>query len=329
MLNNTASPIIVLIPVATTFVGYNIGIINQGLAEANIGESGYSILVQSIPFQFFSIVLILITFLGIYFDYKPKWVKNEKDEDESETSHEGMDMQMKETDFEISPRLRNMIIPLVLLVVLSFGMIAYFGMQQIEQGSGLIPFIANAEPTKAMLLALFVTLITTAFYYLTQGYQLKSLSSDLISGGNDLMSTLSILVLAWPLASLSQDLGLGELIRQSMSHSLPSIYVPVIIFLITSLITYFIGSSWGAWALLMPVAIPLAVATGASIPITAAAVLSGGTFGDVTSPVSGMTHMSANITKSNHMRYIKYAYSYNIFSAIIAAILFFIVPMLI
>ena len=64
MLNNTASPIVELIPVATTFVGFNIAVISQGLETAGIltENSAYTILLRSIPFQFFSIVVIIITF---------------------------------------------------------------------------------------------------------------------------------------------------------------------------------------------------------------------------------------------------------------------------
>jgi tetracycline resistance efflux pump len=68
-LNNTASPITVMIPIATTFVGYNISVINQGLTSANVNESAYKMLIHSIPFQFFSIVVVLLTFLSIYYKF--------------------------------------------------------------------------------------------------------------------------------------------------------------------------------------------------------------------------------------------------------------------
>jgi Na+/H+ antiporter NhaC len=48
----------------------------------------------------------------------------------------------------------------------------------------------------------------------------------------------------------------------------------------------------------MPFAIPLAVSPGASVPLCVAAVITGGTFGDVTSPVAGMTNMASNIARA-------------------------------
>ena len=71
MLNNTASPIVEMIPIATTFVGFNIANINQGLKAAAItDQSAYNILLHAIPFEFFSIVVLLITFSTIYYQWK-------------------------------------------------------------------------------------------------------------------------------------------------------------------------------------------------------------------------------------------------------------------
>jgi len=75
-----------------------------------------------------------------------------------------------------------------------------------------------------------------------------------------------------------------------------------------------------------PIAIPLAVTTGGSVPLAVAAVFSGETFGDVTSPVSGMTAMSAGAAQADHMKYVKAMTPYNILAAVLAAGLFLIIP---
>ncbi len=327
MINNTASPIVVLIPVATTFVGYNIGVINQGLnAAGQDGVSGYTILLESIPLQFFSIVAIIITFAGIYFDIEKKGFYKPHKEDEKEKEDDMEMMNMGDEESRIKPRLINIIIPMVLVIALSFIILLVYGLQVSENHSGIGAIMEAIEPTSAMLLALFTTIIVTGIIFLVQGYPLGDMTQDLISGGNEIMDTIAILVLAWPLSDISLELGLPEFIENTLGGSLPKVLVPVSIYIATCLVAYFIGTSWGTWALVMPVAIPLAVSTGTSIPIAVAAVLSGGTFGDVTSPISGMTVMASNISNANHMKYIKYASYYNIAAGIIAAALFVIVP---
>ena len=94
------------------------------------------------------------------------------------------------------------------------------------------------------------------------------------------------------------------------------------LFILFSAVTYFIGSGWAAASLIMPFAIPLSVAVGSSIPLCVAAVIIGGTFGDVTSLVAGMTNMSSNVAHADHSKYLKYAGPYNFISAAIAGILF-------
>jgi tetracycline resistance efflux pump len=142
------------------------------------------------------------------------------------------------------------------------------------------------------------------------------------SGGNELMEILAILVVAWALGSVSQDLNLSEFIHQQIGSTLPVWAVPISLFLVSSAVTYFIGEGWAAASLIMPFAISLAVTAGAGIPICVAAVITGGTFGDVTYPVAGMTNMASNASGADHMSYLKYASPYNFAALTIAAVLF-------
>lgn len=328
MLNNTASPVVELVPVATTFVGFNIGIINQGLTAAGEQDvSAYSILLRSIPLQFFSIVVLIITFASIYFNFKNQEENKKKREGkENGNEHEkgkGIQMSMKNEEIEVDPKILNLIVPLLSIILLSLFFFWYFGKEKVDSPS-LASIIAATEPNKAMLVALLISLLISGVLYAIQKYPVKKMATDVISGGNEITNTLAILVLAWPLAQLTLDLGLSRFIQSTLGNSLSAIVVPAALFAVSSAVTYLIGSSWGAASLIMPFAIPLAVNTGAGIPLAVAAVITGGTFGDITSPVSGMTNMASNISKANHMKYIRYTNPYNFTAAGITAVLFFI-----
>jgi tetracycline resistance efflux pump len=117
----------------------------------------------------------------------------------------------------------------------------------------------KADPNKAMLVALFMTLLVTGGIYFFQKYSITKMTKDLISGGNDLMSIIAILVVAWSLGSVSQDLHLAEFVQGQLGNSMPAWSVPVSLFLFTSTVTYFIGSGWAAASPIMPFAISLAV----------------------------------------------------------------------
>jgi tetracycline resistance efflux pump len=320
MLNNTASPVVELIPIATTFVGFNIANISIGLKAAGVAESNsaYTIWLHAIPLEFFSIVLIIITFLSIFYQFKKSEITQADPADATEMK--GMKMNMEETEPAIKPRVINLIVPLSVVIMFSIFFFWFFGKDK-PGNNNFIAAMTNTQPNRAMLIALFISIIITAILYFFQKYNLKKMTSDVISGGNEIMTTLIILILAWPLASISQELGLNNFIQETLGASLPGWSVALSIFLISSVVTYFIGSGWGSASLIMPFAIPLAVASGVSIPLCVAAVITGGTFGDVTSPVAGMMNMSSNIA---HADLEKYLNPYNFFAAGLAAVLFLV-----
>ena len=323
MLNNTASPVVELIPIATTFVGFNIANIGQGLKIAGVqNQSAYSTLLHAIPFEFFSIVILIITFLSIYFQFKKPAAEKEKHHTKMEMS-DGMNMDMKDEKPEIKPRLFNLIIPMVVVIFLSFFFFWYFGKVKGGVNGNISSVIAATDPNKAMLVALFISMLITGAIYFFQKYSLKKMTTDIISGGNELMNILAILIVAWALGAVTQDLHLSDFIKLQLG-SLPAWSIPVSLFIVASAVTYFIGEGWAASSLIMPFAISLAVIAGSGIPLCVAAVITGGTFGDTTSPVAGMTNMSSNIARADHTKYLRYASSYNFIAAGVAAVLFLI-----
>jgi len=324
MLNNTASPIVELIPIATTFVGFNIANISQGLKAAGgvKEQSAYSILLHAIPFEFFSIAVLAITFGSIFFQWKKPSAEKQKQAAKTEAAKKGMDMEDDKP--EIKPRMMNLATPMLAVIFSSFFFFWYFGKSKDGADGTISSVIAATDPNKAMLVALFISMIITGVVYCLQKYPVKTMTADLISGGNKLMEILAILVMAWSLGAVSQELKLSDFIQQQIGNSLPGWSIPVSLFITASAVTYFLGSGWAASALIMPFAISLAVSGGSGIPICVAAVITGGTFGDVTSPVAGMTNMASNAVDADQVKYLKYASPYNFAALALAAILFLI-----
>jgi len=127
MLNNTASPVVELIPIATTFVGFNIANISIGLKASGNPEntSAYEIWLKAIPLEFFSIVLIIITFFTIFYQFKKPVNASAKPSAEKEMK--GMKMNMDEDKPLIKPRVINLIVPLLSVISLSVFFFWFFG----------------------------------------------------------------------------------------------------------------------------------------------------------------------------------------------------------
>ena len=120
-----------------------------------------------------------------------------------------------------------------------------------------------------------------------------------------MMPIAATLVLAWTLGTVSEALGTGAYVAELARDGLPGQLLPAVTFLLAAVISFATGSSWGTIIIMMPLAVPAALATGAELPIAIGAVLSGGLFGDHSSPVSETTILSstgAGTTPLEHFR---------------------------
>ncbi len=121
-----------------------------------------------------------------------------------------------------------------------------------------------------------------------------------LQGTVPMLRIVAILVLAWSLGDVCDTLGTGRTVAALFERSLPVALLPALLFLAGGVFALSTGSSWGTFALLMPVAIPAAIETGTPLPIVVGAVLSGGIFGDHCSPVSDTTVLSSMATGCKH-----------------------------
>ena len=98
--------------------------------------------------------------------------------------------------------------------------------------------------------------------------------------------------------------------------------LPPIVFLVGGLVSYFMGSSWGTWALIMPIAFTLIASTGANIPLTVGAVLAGGSIGDNLSPLGETPVTTSSIMSVPITEHVKNALPFGLVVIVISALLY-------
>lgn len=294
VINVTSSQLIVLIPVATTYVGYIIGVTANAMRAAGISGSPYTLYLKSIPFLFYPIGMVIMSILVIYFGLgfgKWRFGKSGKMKGGVHGEHEAHE----QCEFEerSKPRVVNLLLPATLLVSLIFFLFWWTGK---GDGMSFIEAIMHAEFEKAIFIATFATLILTAVFYAFQKVPMAEMESHFLSGGTELLPPIVVLILSWSLSSATQDLGFVSFVSKTVGAAIPKVLIPAAIFLIGGFTSYFIGSSWATWALIMPLGLPLAVSTGASLPLTMGAVLAGGSIGDNVSPLGETPVLTSAIT---------------------------------
>jgi Na+/H+ antiporter NhaC len=141
-----------------------------------------------------------------------------------------------------------------------------------------------------------------------------------IEGMSGMMPIAATLVLAWTLGAVSEQLGTGQYVAEIAREGLPGWLLPATVFLLAAVISFATGSSWGTIIIMMPLAIPAAIATGAPLPLTIGAVLSGGLFGDHSSPVSETTILSSTGAGTSPLQHFRTQLPY---AALNGAIAFF------
>ncbi|MFC3476595.1 Na+/H+ antiporter NhaC family protein [Halobacterium litoreum] len=130
-----------------------------------------------------------------------------------------------------------------------------------------------------------------------------------------------ILMFASSIQNAVTVLGVASFITATFGN-IPAFVVPVVVFLTTAFVSFSDGSSWSTYGIMFPIAIPLAFATGANLPLVLGAVFSGGIFGDHSSPISDTTVLASSTSGSDHMVHVRSQIPYAVITAAITAALF-------
>ena len=131
-----------------------------------------------------------------------------------------------------------------------------------------------------------------------------------------------LMVFAFTLGATCKTMGTGPYVASLASATIhPALIIPLI-FLIACFISFATGTSWGTFAIMIPIAVPLALNMGLSLPLTVSAVMGGGVFGDHCSPISDTTMIASMATACDHIDHVNTQLPYALFSAGLALLIY-------
>jgi len=283
----TSNPVVALVPVATAFVGYMVSITGTALQHVGITDAPYSVYIRSIPFNFFSFVILIVGFYYSFFrDFGNDWKDKDKQSPNAKQGEEDLQECYRAFEKDTPSKPWNLIVPLFMVLVLTIFLSWWDGH---TQATSFFDAFLKADALGVMLEAVFITLIVALAFFLLQRFKMAKLVTHFIKGGNELLSVIIMLTLIWALSAVSEDLGFSKYIASHVFIWIPHAFVAPALFLLGGLISYFIGSSWGTWGLLMPLGVTLAHQSGTNIYLAIGAVFASGTFGAFASPLSDNT----------------------------------------
>jgi len=329
--DSSSSPISILIPF-NAWGAFIMGLLlTQGL------ENPFGLMLSSIVYNFYPILAILILTITIIsrkdISYMAKAEKRTLET--GKLLNDGSKPMLSDTVTSLTPkegipaRAMNMILPLVVMVFSMPAYLAYTGWSKVENyttfSNHLFQAISEGSGSSAVLYAVITALIIAFVLYKIQGIiRTKEMVDTTLKGISELMPLALLMLFAFAIGDACKALGTGEFVANWSKSWLSPEFLPAVVFLISSFIAFSTGTSWGTFAIMLAISIPMANIHEVNLPLVIAATLGGGIFGDHCSPISDTSIISSMASASDHIDHVKTQFPYALIGGLITLILYLI-----
>ena len=321
LVDATAAPVAGM-AIISTWVGYEVGLFDGISAELGFEMSGFEILLFVLPMRFYCILALFFVFTSAAMarDYGPMLQAERAARGRPDWPQRGPARGKKKVSKgEPPPRWFNSAIPVLVTLVSVIVGVAWHGQLSLE-AEGLpaaeLSTFSGWRQVFAMadngLVLFWSSILGSAVALGMARFQgVLSLSSGLkawLHGMRLMRSAVIILVLAWCIQAITEDLGTSYYLVSLLEPVLLPALLPLVIFIAAAVVAFATGTSWGTMGILLPSLIPLAWLLSGDFELTLlcmGAVLDGAIFGDHCSPISDTTVMSSLATGCDHMAHVR------------------------
>jgi Na+/H+ antiporter NhaC len=351
IVDSTAAPIASIMFVST-WVGYEISLIADGLASASAAvaaqnpelaqqlaeANAFNVFIDTIPYRFYPLLALVMVLLVIWSgrDLGPMHRAEARAASGGGLYRPGAALMTDTSSAALEPRegtpLRwfNAVLPVGVVVGGVLIGLYFSGLGALGPGDhSLRDIFGEANSFHVLLWASLLGCITAVV--LTVSQRILSVQESieaLLSGMRSMMLAMVILVLAWSLQNVTDALGTAPFISSLLEGNIAGQLLPVLVFAVAAAVAFATGTSWGTMAILLPLVVPLA----ATLSVTAdfatdghytillgviSSVLAGSIFGDHCSPISDTTVLSSMASACDHMDHVRTQLPYALLVAVV------------
>lgn len=312
IVDSTSAPVCILIPF-NAWGALILGI----LAEQGIANPLGTFLI-AIPLNLYAITALVLAGLTAFFGWNIGPMKKAEQRTKGGELQWAHSVALADPE-EIAPppaddvvlKPRNMLLPIALMVVSMPIFMWITGNGNLAEGSG------STSVLWAVMLGIGVAWILSL---IDRSLDIDALSRVGLKGAGALTGMAVVLWLALALGAVTRSLGTGLYVAGAVGDAVPLFALLPLVFLVTGGIGFATGSSWGTFAIMLAVAIPLSNALGVPPAPFVAAVLSGGIFGDHCSPISDTTIIASLASATDHIEHVRTQLPYALIAGSVAAI---------
>lgn len=351
IVDSTAAPV-AAIAVISTWVGFEISLIGDALQtsaaqatdpalrEQLMAANPFNVFLHSIPYLFYPIFAVTFVLMTIVTrrDFGPMLRAETRARTTGQLIAPGATPAADvsggalEPDPGVEHRWYYAAFPVIAVIIVALIGIYQTGAASLDAGTErtLSNIVGGADPFRTLLWASFTGVVVALLLAIAgRVLSLQQGIEAMVNGMKAMFMAMVILVLAWGLGAVTEELGTGAYLARTISETLPLFVLPVLVFFVAALISFSTGTSWGTMAILFPVVIPLAVAMGAGVGFDGgehysillgviSSVMAGSLFGDHCSPISDTTIMSSMASGCDHIDHVRTQLPYALAAAAVA-----------
>ena len=283
----------------------------------------FGVVVSAMPMNFYCLISLIVIILTMVFDWNLGPMKKYTRVGGHLSVVEGQSATGSGSSFtpgHASPVTSLLVIvPVIVLVATMLIALVVTGGGSMLKGDG------TAAVFYAVLAAILVLAVMVQFRPKSER---PPIEKSVYGGIGDFMEVGILLALALTLGSLCKEMGTGHYIAGLASGNVPTFMMPLIFFFVSCLISFATGTSYGTFSIMVPLAVPVAQAMNIPLPLMFAACVSGGVFGDNTSPFSDTSVITAIAAETGVVEHVEAQLPYALISASIAGALFVVAGLL-
>ena len=307
IIDSTAAPICIIAPISS----WAASIISQ-IDDIGVGTSGISVFMSTIPFNLYALFTIVMVFFvcSTSFDFGlMRKLENEAQNistDSEVISNPNVD-DLANIEISTKGTVLDLLVPIISLIVFSFLSMLYVG-GYFDGGISIGDAFGATDAGPALAMSGFASLFVAFIFFVPRKVlSFKRFMEGMSIGIKSMVPAFIILTLAWSISGVCQNLlSTGEYVGNLVSSSnfAPQL-IPAIVFLVAGFLAFAMGTSWGTFALLIPIVALICTEVAPELlSISLAAVLAGSVFGDHCSPISDTTILSSTGAGCNHIDHV-------------------------
>jgi tetracycline resistance efflux pump len=310
VVDSTAAPMCVISPVSS-WGAYIIAIIGGILTTHGVVQyEALQAFLLIAPMNFYAVFAIIAVFAVAYWkldigpmrDHEIRAVESGELVDHSKGAIPG---ENTEASPQAEGKVADLLIPILTLVAATVFFMVVTGIQATEGAPSLLATFENTDVAAALLYGGLISFASALLLSFMRKVSVKHIGFGMWSGIKSMLPAIYILIFAWTIIEIIDGLGTGEYLAAQVDTFIPVALLPALLFLIAGFMAFSTGTSWGTFAIMLPIAGDIAAATDITMMLPVlAAVLAGSIFGDHCSPISDTTILSSAGAGSHHIDHV-------------------------